>query len=108
MNYLKIILSNRSDLNPQERFTRFKLTYFLAICSIIIISYIISFFISNGVISFLLEGIVISLILIFFMSLSVRSYYKNKDMDYKDFSDRMFFIILFLGISFVVITEFLK
>ena len=107
-NFKRILFSKKEDLSTIDRFKRFKYDYYLIICGLFIISTIIAFYLSKNIISIILLIVVIFLVLMFFSSRIILSYYRGKNINIEEFTEKMHYISLFLFIGFIVLVKVFK
>ena len=107
-NFKRILFSKKDDLSTIDKFKRFKYTYYLITCALFIISTIIALYFSKNLISIILLIVAIFLVLMFFSSMIILSYYRGKDINIEEFTEKMHYISLFLCIGFIVLVNIFK
>lgn len=100
-NLKRILFSRKDELNVIEKFNQFKYHYIL-ICIFFIISSIISLFLTKNINSLILSDVAIFLVLVFFSSRIILSYHYNRDIDFKEFSEKIHYISFFLFVGFIL------
>ena len=107
-NLKRILFSRKDELNVIEKFNQFKYHYYILICILFIISSIISLFLTKNINSLILSDIAIFLVLVFFSSRIIVSYHYNRDIDFKEFSEKIHYISFFLFVGFILLVTIFR